>query len=266
MDLLPISALQHLLYCERQCALIHVEQVWAENRFTAEGNVMHEKAHEGPDELKAGVHIVRGLGVKSEALGLSGQCDVVEFRSSGILPDSGVTGILPGSFPFAPLEGSILPIEYKRGKPKAHRADEVQLCAQALCLEEMFGSCVRQDVESPDHLLAQAATIPEGRLFYGQTRRRLDVVFDEELRTLTAETARRLHELIESRVTPPAVYEARKCDACSLIELCMPQAMRFQKGAGAWFARQMAELGESSPVAAQRGTTPPVAQQQGNFP
>ena len=262
MDLLPISALQHLLYCERQCALIHVEQVWAENRFTAEGNVMHEKAHEGPDELKAGMRIVRGLAVKSEALGLSGQCDVVEFSSSGILPDPGGTGMLPVSSPAAPLYDRILPVEYKRGKPKAHRADEVQLCAQALCLEEMFGSCVRQDVESrcacqgvepPDHLLAQAATmhILEGRLFYGQTRRRMDVVFDDELRALTVETTRRLHELIDSRETPPAVYEERKCEACSLIELCMPQAMRFQKGAGAWFERQMAALGESSPVAPQ---------------
>ena len=210
MDLLPISALQHLLYCDRQCALIHVEQVWAENRFTAEGNVMHEKAHDGPDELKAGVRIVRGLGVKSEALGLSGQCDVVEFAA----------------------DGSVLPVEYKRGKPKAHRADEVQLCAQALCLEEMLG-----------------AKVPEGRLFYGQTRRRTDVIFDQELRALTVEAAQRLHELITSRETPPAVYEERKCDACSLIELCMPQAMRFQKGAGAWFERQMEGLRESRLVA-----------------
>lgn len=215
MDLLPISALQHLLYCERQCALIHVEQVWAENHFTAEGNVMHEKAHDGPDELKAGVRIVRGLDVKSELLGLSGQCDVVEFDA----------------------HGSVLPVEYKRGKPKAHRADEVQLCAQALCLEEMLGTA-----------------IPEGRLFYGQTRRRTDVIFDAELRELTKETAQRLHELIANRETPPAVYEERKCDACSLIELCMPQAMRFQKGAGAWFARQMEGLGESRPVAPQLET------------
>lgn len=215
MELLPISALQHLLYCERQCALIHVEQVWAENRFTAEGNVMHEKAHDGPDELKAGVRIVRGLAVKSETLGLSGQCDVVEFHANG----------------------TILPIEYKLGKPKAHRADEVQLCAQALCLEEM-----------------QGVAIPEGRLFYGQTRRRTDVDFDEELRALTMEAARRLQNLIASRKTPPAVYEARKCDACSLIELCMPQAMRYQKGANAWFQRQMAELAaegrEAGPAAA----------------
>lgn len=235
MDLLPISALQHLLYCERQCALIHVEQVWAENQFTVEGNVMHEKAHEGPDETQAGVRIVRGLAVKSEALGLSGQCDVVEFHEHGAgRMEHGGGSEMPG----------VLPVEYKRGKPKAHRADEVQLCAQALCLEEMLGGCVRKDVETPDHALAQAATIriPEGRLFYGQTRRRLDVVFDAELRALTADAARRLHEMIESRMTPPAVYEARKCEACSLKELCMPQAMRFQKGAGAWFTSQISNL------------------------
>jgi CRISPR-associated exonuclease Cas4 len=195
MELLPISALQHLLYCERQCALIHVEQVWAENRFTAEGNVMHEKAHDGRDETKEGVRIVRGLEVTSVVLGLSGQCDVVEFHGGE----------------------TVLPIEYKRGKPKGHRADEVQLCAQALCLEEMMGFPVR-----------------EGR--------RTDVRFDAELRALTGGTARRLHELIAKRETPAAVYEGRKCEACSLLELCMPQAMRFQKGAGAWFARQMAEM------------------------
>lgn len=203
MDLLPISALQHLLYCERQCALIHVEQVWAENRFTAEGNVMHEKAHDGRDETKEGVRIVRGLEVTSVELGLSGQCDVVEFHGGE----------------------AVLPIEYKRGKPKGHRADEVQLCAQALCLEEMMGFPVL-----------------EGRLFYGQTRRRTDVTFDAELRALTVGTARRLHELIAKRETPAAVYEARKCEACSLLELCMPQAMRFQKGAGAWFRAQISNL------------------------
>ncbi len=233
MELLPISALQHLLYCERQCALIHLEQVWAENRFTAEGNVMHEKAHDGPDELKAGVRIVRGLAVKSEALGLSGQCDVVEFHRSAGVP-------LSQGGPLSPLSGElILPVEYKRGKPKAHRADEVQLCAQALCLEEMMG-----------------AAVPEGRLFYGQTRRRMDVIFDAELRALTAETARRLHKLITNRVTPPAVYEERKCDACSLIELCMPQAMRFQKGAGAWFARQVEGLGEVGRLVPQPPSLP----------
>lgn len=248
MELLPISALQHLLYCERQCALIHVEQVWAENRFTAEGNVMHEKAHSGADETQAGVRIVRGLAVKSEALGLSGQCDVVEFHS---------VGTRCAASDISPARETILPIEYKRGKPKAHRADEVQLCAQALCLEEMLSGGVHQEGGSPDHLLAQAATIciPEGRLFYGQTRRRVDVVFDEDLRALTVKTAAQLHELIESRKTPPAVYEPRKCEACSLIELCMPQAMRFQKGAGAWFERQMADLSEENTDTTQRVPT-----------
>lgn len=207
MEHLPISALQHLLYCDRQCALIHLEQAWAENQFTAEGNVMHEKAHNGPDELRAGVRIVRGLSVKSDALGLSGQCDVVEFNS----------------------DGTVLPVEYKRGKPKAHRADEVQICAQALCLEETL-----------------ATTVPEGRLFYGQTRRRADVAFDQELRALTAETSRRLHDLIARGTTPPAVYEERKCANCSLIELCMPQAMRFQRGTEAWFQRQLAANVETS--------------------
>lgn len=228
MNLLPLSALQHLLFCERQCALIHIEQVWAENQFTAEGNVMHEKAHEGPDETKAGVRIVRGLDVKSEALGLSGQCDVVEFHA----------------------DSTILPIEYKRGKPKAHRADEVQLCAQALCLEEMFGlGTPNHEGPTGDSAIVAKPThlIPEGRLFYGKTRRRTDVIFDADLRALTTEAALRLHDLINRRITPAAVYEVRKCDACSLNELCMPQAMRFQRGAKAWFARQMADLGSPLP-------------------
>ncbi len=244
MDLLPISALQHLLYCERQCALIHLEQVWAENEFTVEGNVMHEKAHDGPDETKAGVRLVRGLPVKSEALGLSGQCDVVEFHADGV----------------------VLPIEYKRGRPKAHRADEVQLCAQALCLEEMLSN---RAIPGPPLITHPAIPGPpmdeagqqcpgyriaEGRLFYGQTRRRLDVVFDAKLRALTADTARRLREMIASRRTPPAVHEERKCEACSLKELCMPQAMRFQKGAAAWFSRQMAELAMEG-----RAAGPPAA-------
>jgi CRISPR-associated exonuclease Cas4 len=182
---------------------------------------MHEKAHEGSDETKAGVRIVRGLAVKSESLGLSGQCDVVEFHA----------------------DGTLLPIEYKRGKPKAHRADEVQLCAQALCLEEMLS---QRAIPGPN-LTEMGQDCPiveirEGRLFYGKTRRRTDVTFDADLRALTADAARRLRDLIASGCTPPAVYEERKCEACSLKELCMPQAMRFQRGAKAWFARQMADL------------------------
>jgi CRISPR-associated exonuclease Cas4 len=116
-QLVPISALQHWQHCPRQCALIHLEQAWAENEFTAEGRVMHENAHEGEDENRHGLRITRGMPVRSLELGLSGQCDVVEFH----------------------LDGSMLPVEYKGGKPKAHHADEVQLCAQVMCFEEMLG-------------------------------------------------------------------------------------------------------------------------------
>jgi CRISPR-associated exonuclease Cas4 len=180
--------------------LIHLEQAWAENRFTAEGRVLHEKAHEGRDESRAGVRITRGMAVRSLALGISGQCDVVEFHG----------------------DGSIRPVEYKRGKPKAHRADEVQLCAQAICLEEMLG-----------------VRIGQGSLFYGERKRRTEVTFDEDLRELVAQTARLLHEMRSSAKTPLADYEPSRCDACSLLGLCQPKALRFRKGAQAWFQRNL---------------------------
>jgi CRISPR-associated exonuclease Cas4 len=194
--LLPLSALQHWLYCPRQCALIHLEQAWAENKFTAQGQVLHQKAHEGGDESKASVRITRSLPVRSFTLGISGQCDIVEFHK----------------------EGQVIPVEYKRGKPKSHRADEVQLCAQAMCLEEMLG-----------------LEISNGYLFYGENRRRTAVEFDVALRQLVTETAAALHTMIDSRQTPLAEYEPRRCDACSLIELCQPKAMRFKRGVQAWF-------------------------------
>ena len=196
-QLLPLSALQHWLYCPRQCGLIHLEQVWAENKFTAEGQVLHHKAHEGPDESKAGVRITRSLPVRSFNLGISGQCDIVELHA----------------------DGRVVPVEYKRGKPKSHRADELQLCAQAMCLEEMLG-----------------VKISSACLFYGENRRRTTVEFDETLRRLVTDTATALHSMIASRQTPLAEYEARRCDACSLIELCQPKAMRFKRGVQAWFS------------------------------
>lgn len=195
-QLLPLSALQHWLYCPRQCGLIHLEQVWSENKFTAEGQVLHHKAHEGPDESKGGVRITRSLSVRSFVLGIAGQCDIVEFHA----------------------DGRVIPVEYKRGKPKSHRADEVQIYAQAMCLEEMLG-----------------VAISSGYLFYGENRRRTVVEFDADLRQLVSETAAALHAMIDSRVTPLAEYEARRCDACSLIELCQPKALRFKRGAQAWF-------------------------------
>jgi CRISPR-associated exonuclease Cas4 len=198
-DLLPLSALQHLLFCERQCALIHLEQVWVENPLTVEGRHLHERVDAGQGESRGDLHIARGVPLRNLRLGLSGKADLVEFhrRPAGepgaVLPD------LSGSWrPF--------PVEYKRGRPKAHRADEVQLCAQALCLEEMLG-----------------ADVPAGALFYGQTRRRQEVTFDPPLRELTERTAVRLHELIRSGITPPPVREP-KCDKCSLLEVCMPGA------------------------------------------
>ena len=186
-DLLPLSALQHLMFCERQCALIHIEQVWEENRLTAEGRVMHERVHESGLESRGAVRIARGLRIRSLRLGLIGQADVVEFHRQ---PEG-------DERPF--------PIEYKRGKPKANRCDEVQLCAQAVCLEEMLNR-----------------EIPGGALFYGKPRRRTEVLFDQALRDLTRETARRLHTLIEQGITPPAVYE-KKCDSCSLLDVCKPK-------------------------------------------
>lgn len=198
-DPLPISALNHLLYCERRAALVHLEQVWANNQFTAEGNVLHEIAHSGADETQRGMRITRALPLASVVHAMSGEADVVEFHK----------------------DGSVVPVEYKRGKPKLHRADEVQLCAQALCLEEMLN-----------------VSIPSGCLFYGETRRRASVTFDDELRSVTIRAIERLHELIASRSTPLAVRE-KKCDKCSLIEICMPDAMRFKRGAAAWFSSSL---------------------------
>jgi len=186
-DLLPISALQHLAFCERQWALIHLEQQWAENRLTAEGCQLHERADEGHHQTKEGVRICRGLNLRSLRLGLTGKADVVEFH-----PD---TGGSPRPFP----------IEYKRGRPKPDHRDEVQLCAQALCLEEML------NVE-----------VTNGALFYGQPRRRTAVAFDAELRGETERLAARLHELYAARITPKARYE-KKCDSCSLYSICLPK-------------------------------------------
>ncbi|BAM02849.1 CRISPR-associated protein Cas4 [Phycisphaera mikurensis] len=217
-DLRPISALQHLFFCPRQCALIHNEQEWEENRLTAEGRVLHEKAHD--DTAKEhrpgrdggpGRRTTRGLPLRSFEHGLIGQADVVEFDDPA--EGSGATA--------AP--GAVRPVEYKRGKPKAHQADRVQLCAQALCLEEMLG-----------------LEIASGHLFYGKVRRREPVVFDLRLRTLTAATAARLHELLGSGRTPAAVYESAKCDRCSLIRVCMPKQGGRDGSAAARFDRELA--------------------------
>jgi len=200
-ELLPISALQHLVFCPRQCGLIHIEQLWSENVFTAEGRGLHEKVHETDAESRPGVRIVRGLRLRSLELGLVGQADVVEFHA-----DSGGAAV-PG------LEGRyrVFPVEYKRGKPKVDVCDEVQLCAQALCLEEMLGT-----------------SIAHGALFYGRPRRRKEVELSETLRQQTRDTAGELHELLRGGQTPTAAY-SKKCESCSLLERCLPQITGIKK-------------------------------------
>jgi CRISPR-associated exonuclease Cas4 len=207
-QLLPISALQHYLFCPRQCALIHLEQAWAENQLTAEGRLLHNKAHDGPNESRPGVRITRGMPVVSRRYGLSGQCDVVEFHA----------------------DGRVVPVEYKRGRPKRDQCDAVQLCAQALALEEMLGT-----------------SIPGGLLYYGEQRRRTETLFDGALRALTMATSRDLHALIASRVTPRNPREP-KCDRCSLFDLCLPQATGLQRRAAAWFWAALTDASATSPA------------------
>lgn len=170
---LPISALQHWLFCPRQCALIHVERLWAENQLTAEGRVLHARADGGAGDRRKGVRTLRAVQIGSERLGLHGVADVVEIHGDRILP-----------------------VEYKRGRPKPHRADEVQLCAQALCLEEMTGRA-----------------IAEGALFYGETRRRQVVPFDSDLRSLTSCIAAEARAALSAGQVPPPVHDPRRCRA-----------------------------------------------------
>lgn len=189
-DLLPLSALQHLRFCPRQCAFIHIERLWVENRLTAEGRVLHETAHEPGANARGGVLVSRALALRSHTLGLHGIADVVEFHPH---PD----GAAPTPYP----------VEYKRGQPKQNNADAIQLCAQALCIEEMLGT-----------------SVPEGAIFYGQTRRRLAVPIDDALRTETRQLAAALHALIASGRTPPPEY-APRCHQCSFYDHCKPQAV-----------------------------------------
>lgn len=204
-DLIQLSSLQHFAFCPRQCALIHNEQVWSESILTAEGRLMHERVHEERRESRRDVRIEYGVPLRSLKLGLIGKADVVEFHCQE--------------------DGSWMayPVEYKRGKPKRDDSDKVQLCAQALCLEEML-----------------SVHITEGALFYGRTRHRLDVVFDETLRSATEDIAAKTHELLEVGRTPPPVY-AKRCDRCSLIEICLPRTMQKKRTVKGYISRMLDE-------------------------
>jgi CRISPR-associated exonuclease Cas4 len=188
-DYQPIRALNDLLYCERRCALHRIENVWVDNAHTVAGTLDHKRADRPVDWKCADGREVHGIWLKSDRLRLVGKADVVEFHPQPGGPD----------VPF--------PIEYKRGKRKKWDNDDVQLCAQAMCLEEMIG-----------------VPVPRGAIFHVKTKRRRQVEFTPALREKTANTACRLHELIASGITPPPVLKPQ-CQGCSLSELCLPRLL-----------------------------------------
>ena len=208
-DLLPLSGLQHLAFCERQCALIHIEQAWAENLFTAEGRVMHERVHKEDRESRGDIRVEYSMPLRSLRLGLIAKADVVEFHRNKEPPG--------GKWrPF--------PVEYKRGRPKKDNVDKVQLCAQALCLEEMLG-----------------VEVSSGALFYGKTRHRQDVDFDADLRSETEDTAERFHVLVEGGKTPRPAY-GKKCNSCSMKHLCLPKTVEKGKSIDRYLMDAMSDL------------------------
>lgn len=224
-DLLPLSVLADLLFCERRAALHLIERIWVDNLFTVEGTHLHQKIDQYlPVESRDSLRIYRGLMLRSLRIGLIGKADVVEFHLVREKGDFSATG-LEMSIPLAGISGRWLPypVEYKRGRLRHERGFEAQLCAQALCLEEMLHCAV-----------------PEGAIFYGKNRRRQAVRFDERLRKETEAAALRLHDLFRSGKTPPARYE-KKCDSCSLLELCLPKIAGAAKNVDRFLSRMLAE-------------------------
>lgn len=195
-DYLMLSGIQHFCFCRRQWALIHIEQQWDENLKTTEGALLHKNAHdESKIEKRGDVIIIRGLRIKSNELGITGNCDVVEFQKD----DEGIS-LNKYSGSWKPY-----PIEYKNGKPKEDASDVLQLCGQAMCLEEML-SC----------------EIPKGALFYGKINRRIEVEFTEDLRNLVRNMFAEMHSYWEKGWTPKG-RATKACNACSLINICLPK-------------------------------------------
>lgn len=190
--LILLSALQHYAFCPRQCALIHNEQAWAENYLTAQGKLLHERVDGGEPETRQGTRFERSVHALSDTLGLSGVLDMVEVSKNG----------------------DMHPVEYKHGKPKPTDMDKIQLCSQAMCLEEMTGR-----------------TVASGSLWYGKTRHRLAVVFDEELRAKTLATIDSVRTMLQSGQTPLPIYDKR-CKACSLVDICEPKVFGKDKSVG----------------------------------
>ncbi|MDR3084794.1 MAG: CRISPR-associated protein Cas4 [Christensenellaceae bacterium] len=196
-----LSGIQHFAFCRRQWALIHIEELWQENLLTVQGEIMHERAHGQTVERRGDTLIVRSLPVFSKTLGFSGICDVVEFHRS----EDGVP--LEGKYGQKGEKYGVRPVEYKRGRPKTghERADALQLCAQAICLEEML-----------------CTGIEEGDLYYGETKRRVAVPFAEELREEVFALSKEMHELFARGHTPKA-RQRKGCESCSLKDLCLPK-------------------------------------------
>ena len=193
-EIVLISALEHFSYCPRQCALIHVEKIFDENLYTLRGHRVHERTHEPEGVLEDGVRVERGLSLFSERLGLIGKADVVEFRT--------------GEAPY--------PVEYKSGPRRGSTHDDIQLCAQAMCLEEMLG-----------------CDVPRGAVYHYASRRRREVAFDDALHSLTEETVHAVRRLLVTSTVPPPVADAR-CPKCSLFDACMPFALSGAKKEAAW--------------------------------
>jgi CRISPR-associated exonuclease Cas4 len=225
-DLIPISSVADLVFCERRAALHFLEGTWEENLFTAEGHILHDKTHETDCEMRRNIRIVRGLRLRSLRLGLSGVADVVEFHrlDSSFCEDTS-NGDMPAGVALPEVSGfwKPFPVEYKRGRLKHERSFEVQLCAQALCLEEMLN-----------------AQIASGALFYGKSMRRRDVEFTYELRHETEVAARRMHDLIALGRTPPPTY-AKRCESCSLIDECLPKTIAKHKSVKRYLSGVMRE-------------------------
>lgn len=195
-----ISALQHYAYCPRQFALVHIEQVWSENYFTAHGNLLHERVDSHEPEQRGNVRFERSVAVNSRQLQITGKLDLLEIEGKPVT--------------------RYFPVEYKRGKPKIEDWDKIQLCAQALCLEEMRG-----------------IQIEEGALWYWKVRKREPVFFDQQLRELTLATIQNAHALLASAKTPAPTEKKIRCRACSLIDLCEPDV--FRKDHSNQYAREL---------------------------
>lgn len=247
-DLLPISALQHLAFCQRQWGLIYLEGAWDDNILTAEGSQLHDRAHDADTEARGDLRVARGLRLRSLRLGLVGMADVVEFHRLSVTEErEEVARQRPTAVPLKGADGLWRPfiVEYKRGRPKVDRCDEVQVCAQALCLEEMLSPEIFESEQSrgPVEGLSPEGPgmfIPVAAFFYGQPRRRYDVTLDASLRAETETLVARLHHLNEVAQTPPAEY-GRKCRSCSLIDVCLPRTAAKRRSVARYLAGAVRE-------------------------